>query len=103
MDNNTASSFTMDRLRDGMSRLSELSIKDECVRLPEIRTSAALVEQWRFPVTKKRRIRSKWAKRPENLRPIRGGFHDTINGVYYMHPDMKAELFAAVNKEKHGL
>lgn len=31
--------------------------------------SPYLVIQWRFPRTKNRRIRRKWAKRKENLRP----------------------------------
>jgi len=28
-----------------------------------------LVEQFRFPKSRKKRIRNKWAKRPQNLRP----------------------------------
>ena len=29
-----------------------------------------MTEQWRFPRSKKKRIRAKWAKRPGNHRPI---------------------------------
>jgi hypothetical protein len=32
--------------------------------------NANLCEQFRFPRSKKKRIRAKWSKRPENSRPI---------------------------------
>lgn len=53
---------------------------------PQLIASEHVREQFRFPRTKKRRIRNKWAKRPENFRPARGAWHDTERGVIYMHP-----------------
>ena len=52
--------------------------------------SENLVEQYRFPRTKKRRIRNKWAKRPINFRPSRK-IYQSANGIY-VHPIMMAAL-----------
>lgn len=49
-----------------------------------IEASEAVQEQYRFPRTKKRRIRNKWAKRIENYRPARHAW--VINGTIYVHP-----------------
>lgn len=51
----------------------------------DIRVSEGLLEQYRFPRTKKRRIRNKWAKRPGNLRPARKAMF--LNNLVIMHPD----------------
>lgn len=51
--------------------------------------SEYLLEQFRFPRSRKKRIRNKWAKRPENFRP-------SVKAVYQMgdtiicHPKMAA-------------
>ncbi len=49
-----------------------------------------LIEQFRFPRTKKRRIRNKWAKRNENYRPARHGY--MMAGALYCHPKFTAAL-----------
>ena len=54
--------------------------------------STRLVEQFRFPRTKKRRIRKKWAKRSQNYRPSRRCFVDERLRVIYAHPVFVAEL-----------
>lgn len=50
--------------------------------------------QFRFPRSKKKRIRKKWEKRPENYRrvPWKYAIHDTRSGLMVMHPLMAAEL-----------
>ena len=53
--------------------------------------SENLVEQFRFPRTKKRRIRNKWAKRSYNFRPARHALQmgaDTL----ICHPTLAAKL-----------
>lgn len=51
----------------------------------------AMSEQWRFPRTKKRRIRAKWEFREENRRQITNvGFR--IGGDFYCTPDVFAEI-----------
>lgn len=42
--------------------------------------------QWRFPRSKGRRIRKKWAQRRRNLRPKKERFAVRMNGVLVMHP-----------------
>ena len=48
--------------------------------------------QWRFPRSKKRRIRAKWAKRECNVRydPLMFLF----NGTIYAHPQLAKELLS---------
>jgi hypothetical protein len=48
-----------------------------------------MMEQYRFPRSKKKRIRNKWAKRPENYRPCRQGLY-AEDGSLYMHPEVAA-------------
>ena len=48
-----------------------------------------LVEQFRLPHSKKKRIRKKWAKRPENFRPI--SLYDEANLTLYCHPSLEAK------------
>lgn len=50
-----------------------------------ISTSELVQEQYRFPRTKKRRIRNKWSKRQENFRPARHALL-TEDGTIYIHP-----------------
>lgn len=45
-----------------------------------------MVEQFRFPKSKKRRIRNKWAKRPENWRPMRRAM--IMGDMVLMHPSL---------------
>jgi hypothetical protein len=59
---------------------------------PTIRATELCVEQYRFPKTRKRRIRAKWAKRPANWRPARRGYLDTAHNVLYVHPDTLAQM-----------
>lgn len=56
-------------------------------------TSDLMVEQFRFPKTKKRRIRNKWAKRPENWRPMRRAM--IMGDMVLVHPSLAAPIWAA--------
>lgn len=52
--------------------------------------STNIVEQFRFPRTKKRRIRNKWAKRPENQRPASKAV--LMGDAFVCHPFFAARL-----------
>lgn len=77
-----------------MSNFSVGDLYDIAAKLsaPRIQATGFLVEQFRFPKTKKRRIRNKWAKRPVNFRPMRGGYLDKKHNVLYVHPDILAQF-----------
>jgi hypothetical protein len=44
--------------------------------------------QYRFPKSKKKRIRKKWAKRPQNYRYHTEYQSVVIDGTIYVHPDV---------------
>lgn len=48
--------------------------------------------QVRVPRSKKRRIRKKWAKRPENYKIVPWDKAYQIGDVVYMHPSMAEKL-----------
>lgn len=54
--------------------------------------------QLRFPRSKRRRIRRKWAKRPGNMewRPCPGVMYDDVNKVVIGHPDTILRLKARI-------
>lgn len=54
--------------------------------------SLAFVVQYRFPRTKKRRIRNKWEQREENYRPREDAIIDYINKVMHLHPTALQKL-----------
>jgi hypothetical protein len=56
--------------------------------------SANLTEQFRFPCSKKKRIRNKWAKRPENHRPARHALQ--MGDKLICHPAFAARLRASL-------
>lgn len=62
--------------------------------LPKIYSNPNLTEQFRFPVSKRKRIRKKWSKRPENWRPSRSvyvvGEHG--EGGMFCHPIVKTGI-----------
>ncbi len=58
-----------------------------------IMVSTTIREQYRFPRTKKRRIRNKWSARDENWRPSRKALQ--TDSTLYMHPEFYAKLKAA--------
>ncbi len=60
--------------------------------------NAHLTEQFRFPRTKKRRIRKKWANRPENRRPIVDRAYQFPNGDLVCHPIFAAQLRQHLSK-----
>lgn len=62
--------------------------------------SEVCVEQYRFPRTKKRRIRNKWAARPGNFRPSRNAF--ITDTMIVMHPSMQVEFESMVDKAPHS-
>lgn len=57
-----------------------------------VRTSTHLREQFRFPRTKKRRIRRKWAKRSKNWRAITNRAFQMPDGSIVCHPVFAAKL-----------
>lgn len=63
--------------------------------MPEVRVFD-FREQFRFPRTKKRRIRRKWAKNPANWRPQLGQCYKMelpgFPSMVVMGPDMKQKL-----------
>lgn len=63
---------------------------------PKLVESQHVTEQFRFPRTKKRRIRNKWTARPENHRPRRGVLHDKVNNILYVHPQYIGVLKQAI-------
>jgi hypothetical protein len=62
------------------------------IRLME---SPHLVKQWRFPTTKKRRIRKKWAKVKSNWRPDLMCYR-MPTGAILCHPIVAARIKAAL-------
>lgn len=56
-----------------------------------------LTEQRRFPRTKKRRIRNKWAKRLENHGGMKSVIVDEQRRVIYAHPTTAQKLKLALN------
>lgn len=58
--------------------------------------SDTVVEQFRFPKTKRRRIRNKWSKRPINFRPSRKALQ--VGNSLYMHPIFAAQLKASLSQ-----
>ncbi len=47
--------------------------------------------QFRFPKSKKKRIRAKWEKREENVRYVPTAYR-AADGVMYFHPTIAANL-----------
>jgi hypothetical protein len=58
--------------------------------------SVHLVVQHRYPRTKNRRIRKKWAKRKENFKPRPDPLVNMALGVIYAHPVVARRLRAAI-------
>lgn len=59
---------------------------------PNIAPSDSLLEQFRFPKSRKKRIRNKWAKRPENWRPARQGYYLAETNTVFVHPEIYEKL-----------
>lgn len=84
------SNFTMDTLRKTMAavRSSELVVPQ-----PPVFYSTPMAQervQWRYPRSKKKRIRAKWAKRERNVR-----YEPRIycsGNAYYCHPTLYNRL-----------
>jgi hypothetical protein len=75
------SGLTIEGLRKARALLAA-----DIPRKPTFYRSIAVTEQFRFPRTKKRRIRKKWAMRPENIRPMEKALWDGLRNVFYVHP-----------------
>jgi hypothetical protein len=56
-----------------------------------------LVDQYRFPRSKKKRVRNKWAKDPRNFMPSRRVYE--VAGVLVCHPVVAAEIRQKIAKE----
>lgn len=54
-------------------------------------------EQYRFPRSKKRRIRKKWEKDDTNFRASRTAYH-LPNGSIVCHPEMAEKIRREINK-----
>jgi hypothetical protein len=48
--------------------------------------------QFKFPRSKKRRIRKKWAKRAINFKDVKRGGTVIVNGIMYCHPSIFHEI-----------
>lgn len=83
-----------------VERLAEISeeFSRPALTFPTIRLSKNLVEQFRFPKTRKRRIRNKWAARPENWRASRKVYLDKTNSVLYVHPETFEKMMGGMEK-----
>ena len=55
--------------------------------------------QIRFPRSKKKRIRKKWARDPKNFRDVPREYAYIIDEVMYMHPDTLARLQKVVSQQ----
>ncbi len=86
--------------KNNMNNLTYNSFLNLAARFgePEIRATEMCVEQFRFPRSRKRRIRNKWAKRPVNWRPARRGYLDKAANVLYVHPEVLTQMKKAVDK-----
>jgi len=59
--------------------------------------------QVRFPRSKKKRIRRKWAKDPRNWRSFpKTEIYELQGGVVFMHPDVAAELRKRLKEAPDG-
>lgn len=58
----------------------------------KIITDPLMVEQFRFPRSKGKRIKLKWKKRPANFRPAKHTLMDQQRGLVYCHPAVAEEL-----------
>lgn len=58
--------------------------------------SPFMVEQFRFPKSRKKRIRNKWAKRPENWRPNLKTTYIIGNNIF-AHPVLAQKLREKIN------
>lgn len=81
----------------GDSNLNALSfIKEILSKVPSIPTkiiaSDSMLEQFRFPKSRKKRIRNKWAKRPENWRPARQGYYMAETNTVYVHSEIYEQI-----------
>ena len=63
-----------------------------------LRTSYALEEQFRFPRTKKRRIRRKWEERQKNWRPILNKALLLPDGTFVCHPAAYESIRQSLSK-----
>lgn len=79
--------------RDGVSPLAGYQIIESV-------TLFVRREQYRFPRSKRRRIRRKWAKRASNWRlgADPSILVDPANGILYMHPQTAARLRSVVRQ-----
>lgn len=84
-DNDSGSVFTYEMLEDAMK---QFDVQPKLDLIPSLH----LQEQFRFPRSKKKRIRTKWAKRPENWRPAHQVYWDALTGNAYAHPQLIADL-----------
>lgn len=65
--------------------------------------SHLMIEQFRFPRSKKRRTRKKWARRTENWRPHRKAMVDMINHIIHVHPAQAKALVCSLRRSGHRL
>lgn len=63
--------------------------------------SPAMVSQFRFPISKRARIRKKWRKRPENFRPSdKILIGEALGNCLICHPRMAAKIRAALAERR---
>lgn len=66
-----------------------------------VSTLAVTFTQHRFPVSKRRRIRKKWAARSWNKKTVPGIFTVTMNDEksLLVHPDLMPRLMAQIDRQ----
>lgn len=87
------SNFTLDTLRETMAAVRSSAV----VRPPpRIYSTPLAVErkQYRFPRSKKKRIRNKWAKREQNYRYIPRIYQ--LGDAIYAHPSLYQRLLREI-------
>lgn len=92
-DNDSGSVFTYEMLEDAMK---QFDVQPKMDLIPSLH----LQEQFRFPRSKKKRIRTKWAKRPENWRPAHQVYWDALTGNAYAHPQLIDKLEATAEMKR---
>lgn len=90
--------LTYDAIKEAEERIKSLMAKRPFSPGMKVYTNPFLTKQFRFPRSKGKRIRQKWAKRPENFRPSRDCLIDKQRGAIYCHPVIADELERALQR-----
>ena len=97
--------LTLERMREAYRAVSQLVPRDPLGGYRIVETVAPFVscEQYRFPKSKKRRVRKKWRKRSANFRAKIDPSVIVVEqqGVMYMHPQTADRLRCLTREGSH--